>query len=247
VEEELFHEQYLRFPDDADVSQRRDELGALARAVFTTLDGGGWSVSRLGSGLAHAVGGRHLMLWSAQAGEESAWHDLGADGALGPDSLMVSVLNRGGNKLDWFLQVSSDVRVRRVGDDSEVAVTVHLDNRVPAGEPTLVAGPDVHSGVGAGVYLGIVTVDLPAVARQARFDGVEHLAVVGPDGPGQQVIGFQLDVAPGSARTVVARFRLPGRRGTLRVEPSARVPGVHWTSGRTSWSESSPKYLFWNP
>ncbi|HEX3393691.1 MAG TPA: DUF4012 domain-containing protein [Acidimicrobiales bacterium] len=245
VEDELLHGQYLRFPSDADVSQRRDELGALASAVFDQLDTGSWSVSKLGSGLAGAAGGRHLLLWSAQSAQETAWQTLGVDGALHPDSLLVSVLNRGGNKLDWFLHVSSDVKVRSVGPDSEVSVTMHLDNRVPDGEPTEIAGPDVHSGVSAGVYLGIVTVDLPGAARDARFDGVTNLAVVGPDGP-SQVIGFQLDVPQGTQRTVVARFRLPGRRGSLRVEPSARVPAIKWTSGSTSWSDgTSAKFLTW--
>ncbi|MGI8775857.1 MAG: DUF4012 domain-containing protein [Acidimicrobiales bacterium] len=244
VEDELLHGQYLRYPADADVSQRRDELGALARAVFDQLDAGGWSVSRLGSGLARAAGGRHLLLWSAQPAAETAWQTLGVDGALHPDSLLVSVLNRGGNKLDWFLHVSSDISVRSVGRDSEVTVTMHLDNRVPDGEPTEIAGPDIHSGVGAGVYLGIVTVDLPAAARDAHFDGVEDLAVIGPDGP-SQVIGFQLDVPQATQRTVIARFRLPGRRGPLRVEPSARIPPVTWTSGPISWSENSPKYFSW--
>ncbi len=245
VEGELLHGQYLRYPSDAVVAQRRDELGSLARSVFGELNAGGWSVSRLGSGLAQAAGGRHLLLWSAQADEESAWQTLAVDGSLHRDSLLVSVLNRGGNKLDWFLQVSADVNIRSVGNDSEIAVTMHLANHVPDGEPTEIAGPDVNSGVGAGVYLGIVTVDVPAAARDARFDGVEQLAVIGPDGP-SQVIGFQLDVAPGAERTVTARFRLPGKRGSLQVEPSARVPAIEWTSGSISWSEQSRKYLAWN-
>jgi hypothetical protein len=245
VQAELLHGQYLRYPDDAVIAQRRDELGELARSVFGELNNGGWSVSQLGAGLARAAGGRHLLLWSAQAGEESAWQTLAVDGSLHPDSLLVSVLNRGGNKLDWFLQVSSDVSVRSVGHDSEVAVSVHLANHVPDGEPTEIAGPDVNSGVGAGVYLGILTVNLPPTARDARFDGVDQLAVVGADGP-SQVIGFQLEVAPGAERTVVARFRLPGRRGSLQVEPSARVPSIEWTSGSISWSEKSRKFLSWN-
>jgi len=244
VEEELLHGQYLRFPADTDVAQRRDELGALARTVFGALDGGTWSVSRLGSGLAAAAGGRHLMLWSARAEEQAAWSALGVDGALHPDSLLVSVLNRGGNKLDWFLPVAADVSVQSVRGDSEVTLRMQLSNRVPDGEPVGVAGPEAHSGVGAGVYLGIVTVDLPAIAQDVRFDGVEQLAVVGPDGP-SKVIGFQLEVPPSEVRTVVARFRLPGRSGSLRVEPSARMPGIEWTSGSTSWSERSPRYLTW--
>jgi hypothetical protein len=245
VEGELMHDQYLRF-SDPDSPERREELGRLAHAVFAALDDGQWSVSHLAAGLASAAGGRHLLMWSARPTEQAAWRSLDVDGSLRPESMLLSVLNRGGNKLDRFLSVSADVKVAAVGNETEVTLTLQLENRVPEGEPTYIAGPEPSSGLREGDYLGIVTVDLPASARGGSFDGVEHLAVAGADGP-SQVMGFELSLERGAQRSVVARFRLPGRRGSLRVEPTARIPPVRWSSGSLNWSDAHARGLTWGP
>jgi hypothetical protein len=85
---------------------------------------------------------------------------------------------------------------------------------------------------------------MPATATGARFDGVDTLAVAGRDGP-TQVIGFQFELPRGAQRTVVAKFRLPTKSGSLRVEPSARVPPVAWRSGASTWHDDSAKLLTW--
>jgi hypothetical protein len=121
-----------------------------------------------------------------------------------------------------------------------------LKNLVPTGEPRYIAGPQETSGVEEGVYLGIVTVNMPGRALAAQFDGVETLAVQGPDGQ-SHVIGFQLEIPRGGERTVVARFRLPGDSGDLRIEPSARVPPIDWVSGTTAWIDKSARVLTWSP
>jgi hypothetical protein len=244
IVQELLHDQYQRFPTDEDKPERREELGKIAGAIFTSLDGGSWSLPGLSSGLASAAGGRHLLMWAADPSEESAWHALGVDGSLQPDSLLLSVLNRGGNKLDQFLQIQSQIGVAAVGAETEVTMTVRFQNNEPVGEPFYITGPHPQSGIGEGVYQGILSLSLPAGAHDARFDGVDHLAVEGEDGP-TQVIGFQFELPRGGTRTVVARFLLPGRRGTIQVEPSARVPPTSWRSGSTTWVDSSKKLLTW--
>jgi hypothetical protein len=162
--------------------------------------------------------------------------------------VLVSVLNRAGTKMDPFLAVAADVTIADVGEETEVTLTLHLDNRVPTGEPREVAGPYVSpsgdSGVGEGVYLGLLTVDLPGAAHDGRFDGVDQLAVVGDDGP-CRVMGFQVTLARGAQQTVVARFRMPGTNGALRIEPSARLPSLQWRHGDTSWSDTAPRILTW--
>jgi len=248
VVDEMLHGQYLRFPDEA-TPERREEMGKIARAAFSALDQGDWSVSRLASGLARAGSGRHLLVWSREPAEQAAWASLGVDGALRPDSMLLSVLNRGGTKSDYFLSVTADVAMTASGDETEVVVTINLHNTMPVGEPQYVAGPYVEgpvitSGVGEGVHLGILTLDLPGAAHDARFDGVGQLAVAGRDGP-CQVIGFQLALGRDEQRTVVARFRLPERRGSLRVEPAARIPPVRWRSGDSSWSDDRIRIVTW--
>lgn len=243
VEEELLHEQYVRFSAD-DQAERRDELGKVASSMFASLNAGSWSLPRLAAGLASAGAGRHLLLWSSQPGEQAAWRALGVDGALQPNSLLVSVLSRTGNKLDQFVAISAKVDVRSAGPQSELVVTLHIENRVPEGEPRYVAGAEAHSGVTEGVYLGIVTLDVPGAATDGYFDGVDKLTVAGDDGP-SRVMGFQLSLDRGTSTVVVAHFRLPGHAGSVRVEPSARIPKIFWFGGATSWEDGSARLLTW--
>lgn len=170
---------------------------------------------------------------------------LAADGSLQDNSLLVSVINRGGNKLDDFLPVSSDISFHPAGKNTEVTLRMTLANQVPPGQPFYVVGPDIHSGVAAGVYLGILSVTMPVSATDGHFDGVDHLAVAGADGP-SQVMGFQLEVDPGQRQTVVAHFLIPGHGGTLRVEPSARVPATRWTNGPDLWHDLVEHTVTWN-
>ena len=243
VVDELLHAQYLRFPAN-ETEQRRERLDRIAGAVFDALDRGRWSVPELVNGLSEAAGGRHVLLWSSRADEQAAWKALGVDGSLQGNSLSVAVLNRGGNKLDRFLQVSANLSFTAIGPDTQVTVQLELRNSTPTGQPRYVAGPAAGAGVGEGVYLGIVALSLPGAARDAHFDGVEQLAVAGGDGP-TRVIGFQLQVARDEVRTVVARFLLPGHAGTLRVEPSARVPPIAWSNGSARWRDVSAKIFRW--
>ncbi|MDQ3895755.1 MAG: hypothetical protein M3326_00660, partial [Actinomycetota bacterium] len=128
--------------------------------------------------------------------------------------------------------------------ETEVTVTVRLENRTPTGEPRYVAGPHHLSGVGEGVYLGLLTLNVPGDAHDGRVDGVDQLAVQGDDGP-SRVLAFQFELPRGGQRTVVARFRLPVRAGAVRVEPSARVPATSWRTGSVTWRDTSVKVVSW--
>ena len=240
--EELLHGQYLRFSNDEKL-ERREQLGDIARAAFEAFDAGGWSPTKLAGGLIAAARGRHLLVWSADASARAGWVAAGIDGSLGPESLLVAVLNRGGNKLDQHLPVTARLDLHPSGSDTEGALILDLHNVVPDGEPLYVAGPHPGSGVEKNVYLGILAVSLPGDALEGRVEGVDQLAVAGRDGP-TRVVGFQFALAQGEHRTVTVRFRLPGRHGMIRVEPSARVPAVKWTSGRMRW-EQGARTLRW--
>ena len=244
IEEELLHAQYLRFPTDDERPERREGLGRIAEAVFSAIDAGRWSLANLAAGLADVSGGRHLLMWASDPSEQAAWQALGVDGALHGDSLLLSVQNRGGNKLDRFLLVQADMTVASVENETEVTVTVQVENQAPTGEPHYVVGPHPLSGVGEGVYVGLLTLNVPGDAHDGHFDGVERLAVQGDDGP-SRVLGFQFELPRGGKRTVVARFRLPARAGAIRVEPSARVPATAWRSGSTTWRDTSVKVVSW--
>ena len=244
VVQELLHDQYERFPESVAAAMRREVLGDIAGAVMRKLDAGEWEPAALMSGLAHAARGRHIMIWSAHAAEQTGWRATGVNGRLGPSSLMVSVLNRGGNKLDWFLRVEADLSVEPAATGSQALVRVTVRNEAPAGEPLIVQGPHPDIDARAGEYVGILAVSLPGGSGGGRIDGVDRLGIVGADGA-TRVVGTYFRLPRGSARTFVIRFELSVRAGGLRVEPSARVPATRWRFGSEAWTDEASRTLEW--
>jgi hypothetical protein len=244
VVDRILHQQYVDHAADPRQNSRREDLGSIAGAVMRALDTRTWKADRLGKELAGAARGRHLLAWSAQPAEQAGWTAAGIDGSLRADSVMVSVLNRAGNKLDQFLLVDADLELRRTGAVTEGELRLTLRNSTPAGEPPYVTGPSPGSGVDAGVYLGLVTVNLPGSAQNGRIDGRNDLAVAGADGP-TRVISALWQASAGEEATIVVRFRLPYKGGSLRIEPTARVPGVAWSSAGRHWDDGSAKTVTW--
>lgn len=239
VVDELLHDQYLRFPTLEERPERREALGRIARATFAVLDSGTWNAPDLANAIASSIRGRHLMVWSRRPAEQAAWRDAGADGELRPDSLLVSVVNRGGNKLDRYLTVGADLACN-AKEKSTTPCTLSLDikNVTPAGEPPYIAGPHPGTGVSEGDYIGILTVNLPGAAHDSSILGVDALAVAGADGA-SRVVGYQVVIPRNGHLDVSVRFELPGAHGAVRVEPSARVPGISWSSGGKTWQDGA--------
>jgi hypothetical protein len=244
VVEELTHTQYTRYPDLSERDERRESLSAIATAVMQALSEREWSAEVLADGLARAARGRHVLLWSSRPSEQRGWTAAGLDGTVRADSLMVSVLNRGGNKLDYWLP--SDVRLdlRAVGDHTEGSIRMRLRNTTPPDEPAYVAGPHYGLPLQPGEYLGLAAVTLPGSASGGRFEGVDQLAVAGADGP-TRVIATEFQLPRGEERTIVVRFRLPGRHGALHVEPSAREPSVPWSFRAERWRDDRAHTVRW--
>jgi uncharacterized protein DUF4012 len=240
----LFLEQY-REASLADPTQqaRRDRLGEIARAAVDAFEDRDWEPADLADELASAGQGRHVLAWSRDPVEQRGWEAAGVAGALRPDSLLVSLMNIGGNKLDQFVTIDGVVTARDRGGGREVTVRLEIGNEAPLGEPGYVIGPFPGTGLAAGEYRGILAVDVPGAARDARIAGAD-LVAAGPDGP-DRVVATVVRIAAGerSARTV--RFRLPGGAGGMRVEPSAREPGIRWRSGSVAWLDDHAKRLEW--
>lgn len=222
---EVLHDQYVRF-GATERAARQESTKRLARAVFDALDAGRWDAVALVQAMQVTSRGRHLMAWSKRAEEQAGWEAAAVAGRVGPDSLLVALMNRGGNKLDPYLRVSADLSLRRGPAATEGVLTVRVRNTVGPGEPVTIAGPTPENPAGYGVYTGILAVTLPREAREGRIDGVGSLAVAGPDGP-TRVVGAQVVVRPGEELVRVVRFRL-ARHGSLRIEPAARVPALAW-------------------
>jgi uncharacterized protein DUF4012 len=247
IEYELLFRQYLRFTDPS-LAPRREALGAFAGAAFDAINRGNWNLADLAAGLARAARGRHVMLWSSRADEQRVWTLAGVDGALEPNSLMVNMLNRGGNKLDRFLKVSASLAVSPSSDTTNAVLTIRLRNVAPLGLPPYVAGPHPdlvrRYGLKYGDYFGIPAVSLPGAAGDLRVSGLPRVGVYGTDGPTFVVAG-QFIIPRGRERTIVVRFRVLGRHASVLIEPSARVPGVTWTFRGKVWADNERFVANW--
>jgi hypothetical protein len=233
VRGELLRAQYRRFGDDRDA--RRDQLGAVAGAVFAKVEAGDWAFEDLAVELADAVAGRHLIIWSADETVQQAWRDVGADGRLRADSLSVALVNRSATKLDSWIESDLVVVVdpagagagsgAGAGAERTIEVTATFTNDAPEDGPPYLVGPNV-DGLAAGDHRGLVVVNLPAGARDVTMDGA-RLFLEGGDGPTTVVAG-ELDVARGEQATVTVTATLPSSVAQLTLEPTARVPRSRW-------------------
>ena len=217
--------------------ERQSEIAVAAIEAATTP---GTDLVDLARNLGDAAGGRHLMLWSSDPEQQAAWVAADVDGALEGDSLLVGAVNRGANKLDWFLDVSATMSSRAGPSGTEVTLEVELANRTPDGEPQYVAGPD-ESVVGpplpSGDWRGFITVHVPGAATDRLVEGAD-LAVDGWAGEARVVAAVAL-VPKGQTTTHVVRFTLPPGSEAIDVEPSARVHPVQWTADEERWADET--------
>lgn len=214
----------------AEQADRRERLGQIADEVFGRLEHGPFTASELaevGVELAKAVAGRHLMVYSSTPALERDWERLGAAGSFPSDGLMVSVQNRGGNKLDQFLHVAVAVAQEKTGvpgSGPSLAFKVTLQNGAQAtGLPRYVAGPFPGLHVAPATYVGIVTFDLPAGASAIRVLGGAHPDAAGRVGKGYEV-GIPVTLPAGSSATVSLSLALPTSLRRMAWLPSGRYP-----------------------
>ncbi|HSO95620.1 MAG TPA: DUF4012 domain-containing protein [Acidimicrobiia bacterium] len=239
--------QYAGIPAvDASQADRRDQLSAIARAAVDTLSSRPWNAQNLVSELSNVGKGRHILAWSRDATEERAWEGAGISGELQPDSLAVSVMNFGGNKLDQFLRVDSSLTVTAQPDGgSDAEVQLRLHNDAPTGIPGYVGGPSPDSGVGEGVYQGILSVNVPGAASLPTIGGITPALVGGIDGPTKIAAAGYFRIARGQTLPVTVRFRLPPSIREMTVAPSARTPSIAWTFRSLKFTDSGVEHVTW--
>ena len=244
VVEFLLHDQYVESAGDPTQTERRELLSAIAAAAVGALERGEVDLPVLADGLAAAARGRHFLAWSPRPADARGWAAARVEGRLEADSLALAVLNQSGTKLDPFLKVDADLSVARSPGGTAVVLEVRVANRVPDGEPAYVAGPFPGSGVGANVYTGLVSVNVPANATDLSVDDHASLAAYGPDGP-TFVAAVPVTVGQGESAVVRFRYIVPALSGRLVVEPTARVPAVEWR-GPGGAFEDDGHIIRWN-
>jgi hypothetical protein len=242
----VLHDQYIGVPFEPTQQQRqrREQLSAIARAAITAIDAHGWNASALVDQLRLAAQSRHVLAWSNKPVQQRAWHAAGIDGTLTPDSLLVSVLNRAGTKLDQRIDVAATMTTSRSLGSTDVRLEVKLSNRAPADDPPYVIGPFPGTGLRAAEYLGILTVSLPLNSANVRIDDGAPLVAAGPDGP-SRVVATYVRLLRAEEKTLTVQFTLPAGIRSLTVEPSARVPPEHWEANSERWLDTGAKVIQW--
>jgi len=240
VQQQLLLKQYQDAQDEA-TGVRRAALGRVAAAVFQSFNERPVSATELLSVLQDSGSGRHLLLWSDKESQQAAWDALGASGTLSDDDLMVSVLNRGGNKLDQFLTTAAVLTSTILGDNRRVKVEVTLSNTTPNGLPRYVAGPYAGTDLAEGEYLGLLSLTVPGGAGNPAVDGSELLAA-GQDGEARVIVS-EVRIPQGQTSVVTVEFDLPVEWTTIEILPSARVPAMTWVAGDEQWTERKPRQI----
>ena len=240
VQKQLLLKQYQDAQDE-ETGVRRASLGRVAAAVFQSFNERQVSAEDLLSVLQDSGSGRHLMLWSDIEPQQAGWEALGAAGTLSDNTLMVSVLNRGGNKLDQFLTSSSVLTATTDGDDRRMKVQITLANTTPGGLPRYVAGPYSGTDLAEGEYLGLLSLTVPQGAGNPVVDGAE-LVASGDDGP-TRIIVSNVRIPRNQTAVVTVEFDLPAGWTSVEILPSARVPPMEWTAGDATWTDKKPRLV----
>ncbi len=246
VVQDLLHDQYVGVDlgDPTNQEARRGRLAGVARATLEALERPHLDGRLLAEELAVTARARHLLAWSVRPQVQQGWEAMDVDGALDGDELSIALLNRGGNKLDPYLQVDAHLQVAPGPELTAVSVELRLQNLASAEEPSYILGPSPPLTVAPGTYVGLVAATLPGSAGSGRFDGFDQLAVAGPDGP-TRVVAVPVEIPRGEERTLTLRFELPPGPAPMEVLPSARTPAISWRAGDRAWEDDHTEVLAW--
>jgi hypothetical protein len=236
VRQQLLRKQYEDFDDR---SERRDLLGQVAKDVFEAFNQRPIPAAELVGLIDRNGAERHLLFWSNDPEQQAAWEQLGVSGVLPPDAMMLSLINRGGTKLDPYIDVRAEMTAVTEGERRRVTVTVDLDNSAPEFLPRYVEGPYPGIDAVAGEYIGILSLSVPKSATEPATSA-NGFAVVGEDGP-TRVIGANVAIPRGEQRQVSISFDLPATQETVQVVSGARIPATRWTAGAKEWTERRPR------
>jgi hypothetical protein len=205
---------YSEFPDR---QARQDYTEEAAKATFTKLVTGAFSGLRpLGSALLTAGSEGHVLMYASDPADEAILTELGFAGRLprpGAPVAELTVQNFGGDKLDYYVHTSLAITGSKPAvRGTEVTARISLTNDAPSGRstPRYVFGP--LSGTGPpGVYLGLVTLYLPAGSylKSSQVDG--SIAVDPAQGTqdGLRTISYVVSVPAGGSSTATLQIFVP--------------------------------------
>ena len=189
------------------------------------------------------------MVWSRTPETQSAWVVAGVAGELSKDSVALNVLNRGGNKLDPYLNVKANLAI---GPDSGVKrsgkFVVTLVNNTPENGPVYILGPDPQTDLQSGEYLGFLSLNLPQYMTDVSFAG--SVAHSGKDGATNQ-FSIPIRIKRGDTQTIEISVTLPAT-DSISIAPSARIPPIQWSyeidgqkDNNQPWTDDNARSIGW--
>jgi len=244
VDQLLMHDQYAGEGYGSDSSNRVDELSTLSSATLHALENQPFGLRAMVNALSTASAGRHVLIWSADPQTEAVWRAVGVSGELTPTSLVANVINRGANKLDQYLTVTTSLRLTPRAGLTDGRLTMTLANHTPPGQSPFIGGPYPGLGTVYGEYVGIATVNLPGDVRDLSSPSARSVVTNGNEGP-TLLVGATVDIQAGATQSLTFNFVLPQAHGSLTVVPSARIPPVTWHVGDTTFEDDSPHTVSW--
>lgn len=212
---------YAKFPRSAaDLTERRRYLLDIARAASKKVLDSRVDTTALVKAAAKAAGERRLLVWSADPAIQARIEQTSVSGAIPVTTapyVGLSIVNDGGNKLDYYLDRKLTWQRSGCGSTREVTVTIALTNDAPAtGLPDYVTlRSDRHSYP---IKRGDNRLEVSylatsgAVMRSVSVDGQSTTAGVGTE-HGHPLYTVDLELPRGTTRTIVLRLFEPAGTG----------------------------------
>lgn len=202
-----------------DSDRRRELLAPIAASALRSIFASDADPRDLVDGLYEAFDSRHLMLYSSDPALQAKWLRAGAGGDPAPNAVKVAALNAGGNKLDYFLDISVEVETRPAG----VSLVVTATNAAPSDAVSYMLGAGR-----PGWYSGHLVINVPAASLAVNSSGTTGLNASAGDGSTHSFVHI-IDLTPGESAVWTVDIELPPAMTELVLEPSGRYPSISWS------------------
>lgn len=225
----LLHDSYL----ELETTEQNRFIEMLIGRFWNRVRSGNIQETKFVAGLNDAAAGQHFKVYSEDADSQVSMQQLEASGdyQAGPNVQIVFSNNYSANKIDYFMHRRIDtVMELRESQPAEVRTTVTLENRSPAGPPSLLIGEGGPDRDPPGTNTMLLSVLLPegAVVRGVVNGGEIEEAATYVDA-GSPVVWDIIEIPAGKTREMTVVYELGagtrGRSGNLEMTlfPQATV------------------------